>query len=56
MLNRQIDYVISKYGMLAKFAAAVFLHCSMGEARLGLADRFSSPFSNRTNASFHDSP
>src|SRR5712691_8614977 len=39
MLNRQIDYFISKYGRLAKFTAAEILHCRMGKGPIGHADR-----------------
>jgi hypothetical protein len=56
MLNRQIDYFIGKYGRLAKFTAADFLHCSMEEARWSPQTALSDAILNRTKASFHDSP
>ena len=39
MLNRQIGYFISKYGRLAKFTAAEFLHCNTGKGSIGHAER-----------------
>jgi hypothetical protein len=35
MLYRQIGYFLSKYGTLAKFTAAEFLHRTMGRSLIG---------------------